>query len=474
MRRYVAFDLGAESGRAVLATLDGGALSIQELHRFANEPVQAGGTMHWDVLRLWHEMRRGLALAPEIDSIGVDTWGVDFALLSESGALLQNPVHYRDPRTDGIPERVFKVVPRDEIYDNTGVQFMQINTLFQVYALAQSEPDLLRMARHFVTIPDLLNYWLTGTITCEYTNATTTQMFDARARDWARPMLAKLGIPTHFLEPLIEPGATIGPLRHELGKAQVVVPACHDTGSAVAAIEASGSTAFISSGTWSLLGTESPAPIVTPQARSYNFTNEGGVGGTTRVLKNIMGMWLLQSCRKQWPNSDYAFLVALAQRTPRLTSLIDPDHPSFLHPPEMTGAIRAFCLQSGQTAPDTQAEYVQTILESLALKYRYVLESLSQVTGQTYRTIRVVGGGARNGVLNQYLADATGCRVLAGPVEATALGNIVMQLVATGAVDSIAAGREIVAQSYPADVYEPRESAAWDKAYPQFRHLVDG
>ncbi|MBC8088502.1 MAG: rhamnulokinase [Phycisphaerae bacterium] len=473
MRRYLAFDLGAESGRVVLGTLADGVLSIQELHRFANEPVNAGGTMHWDVLRLWHEMRRGLASAPEVDGIGVDTWGVDFALLDEAGALLQNPVHYRDTRTDGIPEQVFEIVPRDEIYENTGVQFMQINTLFQVYALAQRHPDLLKAARHFVTIPDLLNYWLTGRITCEYTNATTTQMFDTRARDWARPVLQKLGIPTAFLQPPIEPGTDIGPLRAELGKARVIAPACHDTGSAIAAIEASGATAFISSGTWSLLGTEAPAPIITPQARAYNFTNEGGVGGTTRVLKNIMGMWLLQGCRKQWQATDYASLVALAKPVSDLGSLINPDHPSFLHPHDMTAAIRAFCESTRQPLPATQSAYVQTIFESLALKYRYVLDSLAQVTRQTFRTIRVVGGGARNAVLNQYLADATGCRVLAGPVEATALGNLVMQLVATGAVESIAAGREIVAQSFPPEVFEPRGSGAWDAAYSRFLQYVE-
>jgi rhamnulokinase len=473
MRRYLAFDLGAESGRAVIATLDRGKLAIEELHRFPNEPVRAGGTMHWDVLRLWHEMQSALAKAPEVEGIGVDTWGVDFALLDETGALVQNPVHYRDPRTDGIPDRVFNIVSADEIYQNTGVQFMQINTLFQVFALAEQHPQLLRAASHFITIPDLLNYWLTGRITCEYTNATTTQMFDTRARDWARPLLDKLGLPTHLLQPVIEPGTAIGPLRPELGKAMVLAPACHDTGSAVAAIAASGDTAFISSGTWSLLGTEAPAPIITRQARTFNFTNEGGVGGTTRVLKNIMGMWLLQSCRKQWQAADYASLVALAKHDPDLGSLIDPDHPSFLHPEDMTAAIDAFCRSTNQPVPESHAAYVQTIFESLALKYRYVLDCLSQLTGQTYRVIRVVGGGARNGVLNQYLADATGCRVIAGPVEATALGNVVMQMVASGAVDSIDAGRRIVAQSFPADIFEPRGAGAWDHAYTRFRQYVE-
>jgi rhamnulokinase len=472
MRRYLAFDLGAESGRAVLATLDGSHLSINELHRFPNEPVWAGDTLHWDILRLWHEMRSGLAKAPAIDGVGVDTWGVDFALLDEAGALLQNPVHYRDSRTDGVPERVFRIVPPEEIYRNTGVQHMQINTLFQVFALAERHPKLLAAARHFLTVPDLLNYWLTGRITCEYTNATTTAMFDTRARDWARPMLKQLALPTDIFHPVIQPGTEIGRLRRELGDAAVIAPACHDTGSAVAAIAASGGAAFISSGTWSLMGTEAPVPIVTPEARAFNFTNEGGVGGTTRVLKNIMGMWLLQSCRKQWHARDYSSLVALASPQPKLESLIDPDHTSFLHPGEMTRAIDEYCRSTGQPAPSNEAAYVQTIFESLALKYRYVLECLGQLTGETYRTIRIVGGGARNAVLNQYTADATGCRVLAGPVEATALGNVVMQIVASGAVDSIAKAREIVAQSFPAEVFEPGGSGAWDKAYIRFRNYI--
>jgi rhamnulokinase len=472
MRRYLAFDLGAESGRAVLATLDGDSLSIKELHRFANEPVRAGDTLHWDVLRLWHEMRRSLTIAPEIEGVGVDTWGVDFALLDEAGALVQNPVHYRDARTDGVPERVFQIVSAEDIYRNTGVQHMQINTLFQVFALAERHPKLLAAARHFLTVPDLLDYWLTGRITCEYTNATTTGMFDTGARDWARPMLRKLGLPTEILQPVTEPGTLIGSLLPELGKAAVIAPACHDTASAVAAIAAGGDTAFISSGTWSLMGTEAPAPIITPEARAFNFTNEGGVGGTTRVLKNIIGMWLLQGCRRQWLASDYPSLVALAKSKPDLTSLIDPDHPSFLHPDDMLSAIAAYCRSTDQPVPSDQAGYVQTIFESLALKYRYVLECLGQLTGQTYRTIRVVGGGARNSILNQYLADAAGCRVLAGPVEATALGNIVMQMVASGAVESIAKGREIVAQSFPAEVFEPKESDAWDLAYARFRQYV--
>jgi rhamnulokinase len=457
MMRYLAFDLGAESGRALVATVDGGKLSMEEIHRWANEPVRAGGTLYWDVLRLWHEMRIALVNA-----------------LDKSGALLQNPVHYRDSRTDHIAPKLFEIVPAEELYALTGVQFMQINTLFQVFALSRSNPAILGAARHFVTVPDLLNYWLTGRITCEYTNASTTQMLDANTRDWARDMLASIGFPTHILQPLTEPGSVLGSLRPELGEGVVIAPACHDTGSAVAAIEASGDTAFISSGTWSLMGTESPSPIITPVSRLHNFTNEGGVGGAIRLLKNIMGMWLLQCCRKQWNTVDYGSLVALAKAEPVLASIVDPDHPSFLHPESMTAAIDAYCRSTHQPVPVGAAGYVQAIFESLALKYRYVLESLAEVTGQTYRRIRVIGGGARNATLNQYVADATGCVVIAGPVEATALGNIAMQMVATGAVDSIAAGRELIASSFPAQVFEPRGSGAWDAAYARFKQYVQG
>ena len=406
------------------------------------------------MLRLWHEMRCGLAKAPAIEGIGVDTWGVDFALLDEAGALVQNPVHYRDARTDGVPERVFRLVPAEEIYRNTGVQHMQINTLFQVFALAERHPQLLAAARHFVTVPDLLHYWLTGRITCEYTNATTTRC-SIRGSRLGSADAAEARLPTDILQPVIEPGTVIGASAAGTRQGTVIAPACHDTGSAVAAIEASGDTAFISSGTWSLMGTEAPAPIVTPEARAFNFTNEGGVGGTTRVLKNIMGMWLLQGCRKQWHASDYASLVALAKPEPDLTSLIDPDHRFVPAPGGHDVRDRRILPFDKSAGPVDQAAYVQTIFESLALKYRYVLDSLGQLTGETYRTIRVVGGGARNSVLNQYLADATGCRVLAGPVEATALGNIVMQMVASGAVDSIARVARLSRNRFRRKVFEP-------------------
>lgn len=475
-RQYLAFDIGAESGRALLAHFDGQTIHFDEIHRFSNEPVLTAGELHWDVLRIWHEMQRGLNAAysfgaESLAGVGVDTWGVDFALLGEGGALLGNPFHYRDPRTDGVLDRILTVVPAQEIYAATGIQFMQINTLCQLYAAQERTPKLLARAETFLTIPDLLNYWLTGTQSCEFTNATTTQMFDPVRRDWARPLLEKLGLPTQFLRPVVDAGTVLGPLREELlsrsglRSATVIAPACHDTGSAVAAISSEGQTAFISSGTWSLMGAEIPSPVVNEAARKANFTNEGGVCGTTRLLKNIMGMWLLQSCRKEWNNLEYGALVALASSKPSLRAIVDPDHPAFLHPRSMTEALKEYCRTTGQPEPREPADFVQIVLESLALKYRYVLDLLRKVTGRNYTGIRVVGGGARNRVLNQFTAEATGCRVLAGPVEATALGNIVMQLVATGAVGSLEEARQIVDHSFPVEVFEPSDPALWDVAY---------
>lgn len=479
---YLAFDLGAESGRAVVGTFAGGLLDIHEVHRFANEPVRAGGSLHWDVLRLWHEIQRGMSIAAErtkdIASIGVDTWGVDYALLTEEGSLLENPYHYRDERTDGMPEQVFARVPANEVYAATGIQFMQINTLFQVFAATRRNRRLVEMASHLLTIPDLLNYWLTNTIGCEFTNATTTQMLDPRTGTWATEMLTKLDIPVRILPQIVQPGTRLGPLREPLQqmsglrKAVVIAPACHDTGSAVAAVKSTGRTAFISSGTWSLMGAEISAPIINEETRRLNFTNEGGVNGTIRLLKNITGMWLLQGCRKQWSleglPSDYAELVALGNPRPSLRMLIDPNDPMFLHPASMTEAIRRYCQESGQPAPERQQEFVQLILESLALSYRRVLESLQGVTGREYEEIRVVGGGARNRLLNQFTADATGRRVVAGPVEATALGNLAVQMAATGAVSSIQEAREVIDRSFPTEVFEPSNQAEWKSAYERF------
>jgi rhamnulokinase len=484
-KRYLAIDLGAESGRAVLGSSDGNTVGLEEIHRFPNEPVRTGDELHWDMLRLWHETQKGIRAAAgrgltELDGIGVDTWGVDFALLGERGTLLGNPYHYRDVRTDGTMERVFARVPADEIYAETGIQFMQLNSLFQLFAAAEQTPKLVDLAEHFLTVPDLLNYWLSGVMATEFTIASTTQMYNPVTKDWARGILERLVLPTRFLKPIVQPGTALGPLKPELlcglKSATLIAPACHDTGSAVAAIPLSESTIYISSGTWSLMGAEIPAPIISDEARRLNFTNEGGVGGTIRLLKNIMGMWLLQGCRRKWASEgheyDYGTLVGLAGTEPVLRSIVEPDDDRFLRPEDMTAAIAGYCERTRQPVPSLPGEFVQVVLESLALKYRYVVECLERITGRKYTDIRVVGGGSRNRVLNQFTADATGCRVTAGPIEATALGNIAMQMVGTGAVASIAEARSLIDRSFPTETFEPRDRARWDAAYIRIRQIA--
>jgi len=482
----LAFDLGATSGRAILGRLGGGKLELQEVHRFPNEPVRYNGELHWDMPRLWREVQTGLHAAARggpVDAIGVDTWGVDYALLGERGILLENPYHYRDQRTLGMVEKAAAAVGSDRIYDATGIQFMALNTLYQLYAASQRTPKLLALAESLLTIPDLLNYWLAGVQVCEYTEATTTQFLDRRTRAWATGLLSDLGIPTHFLKPIVQSGAVLGGLRAELAQpealksALVVAPACHDTGSAVAAVRTGGSTAFLSSGTWSLLGTEVPEAIVSADSRRFNFTNEGGVGGTFRLLKNITGMWLLEESRKAWGVEDrqysYAEICEMASFQVAV-SVIDPDDALFVNPENMPRAIDTYCARTGQRAPTNPGEYTRVILESLALKYRSVLEQLGGIAGTRFEQIRVIGGGCRNAMLNQFTADATGCRVLAGPAEATALGNIAMQLVGIGAMPSIDDARSLIERSFPVEIFEPAQSAVWDRAYANFKTLSRG
>jgi rhamnulokinase len=484
--QFLAFDLGAESGRAMLGRLRAGVLDLAEICRFPNEPVRESASLHWDMLRLWLEMQRALervqGLGGPLESVGVDTWGCDYGLLGERGELLGNPYHYRDSRTDGVMEAVFERVPRERIYDMTGTQFLTFNTLYQLVAACETTPRLLAAATRFGTIPDIFNYWLTGVLRAEFSNATTTQMVDARARTWATELLCELGIPTDLLPPLVEPGTVIGSLRpvasHALEGTPVVAPACHDTGSAVASVAAVGTRAFISSGTWSLLGMEIQQPIITPRAHDANFTNEGGVAGTTRLLKNITGLWLLQSCRRSWAQSglhyEYSELMEAANDE-RLAfrSLFNPDHGSFLHPPDMPRAIADYCRRTAQPQPTGPAEYTRAILESLAFRYRSVLEALQELTGVKITEIQIVGGGSRNRLLNQFTADATGCHVLAGPVEATALGNIAVQMLATGAVSSLAEARGIVAHSFPVERFEPVAVDRWAVHYRRFQEYVE-
>jgi rhamnulokinase len=483
---FLAFDLGAESGRAMSGRLRSGVLDLAEVCRFANEPVREHGSLHWDILRLWTEMRRGLERLESdvrgLDSIGVDAWGCDYGLLGERGELLGNPYHYRDARTDGVMEAVFGKVSRASIYDVTGTQFLSFNTLYQLIAARQRTPRLLDAATGFGTIPDLLNYWLTGVLRAEYTAATTTQMVDARARNWADALLHQLEIPTRLLPALVEPGTVIGGLKGSVAArlegTPVVAPACHDTGSAVASVPAFGGRAFLSSGTWSLLGTEIPQPIISPRTLEANFTNEGGVCGTTRLLKNIGGLWLLQSCRRGWARDgytyDYAELMdAAADERYAFASLFDPDDPTFLHPPDMASAIGEYCRRTSQPEPTGPAALTRAILESLAFKYRVVLDTIEEVTGIPITEVQIVGGGSRNRLLNQFTADATGRTVLAGPAEATALGNIAMQMLAIGAVSSLADARRIIEYSFPVDRFEPEAADRWAVHYRRFQDYVE-
>jgi rhamnulokinase len=477
---YLAFDFGAESGRAVLAQLQSGILTIEEVHRFANEPVEYGGSLHWDVPKLWLEVRKALARLGEVElaGIGVDAWGVDYALLGERGELLQNPYHYRDRRTEGVMEEVLGKVDREEIYKATGIQFMPINTLYQLFAARRQTPRLLEAARCLLTIPDLFHYWLTGNAVCEFTNATTTQMVDPVKRGWAAALMQRLELPAHLPAPIVEPGSVLGTLLPDIAGhsalegTTVIAPACHDTGSAVAAISARDGTAFLSSGTWSLLGTELDCPVITSDALRLNFTNEGGVNGTTRLLKNVMGLWMLQGCRQSWTTQglsyDYRELIEIATREPSFRHLVDPDDESFLRPPNMLSAINQFCTRTHQPVPQEPGAYVRAVLESLAFKYRLVLRNLEHVTGKHIGQIHIIGGGSKNRLLNQLTADATGRRVLAGPAEATALGNVAVQILATGGAASLQEVRAIVDRSFPIEVFEPLETDKWDQHAERF------
>lgn len=482
---YLAFDFGAESGRAVLAHLQSGILTTEEVHRFQNEPVEYGGSLHWDVPRLWLEVRKSLACVEQVElaGIGIDAWGVDYALLGERGDLLQNPYHYRDRRTQGIMEEVFRKMRKEEIYGATGIQFMSINTLYQLFAAQRDTPALVKAAKQLLTIPDLFNYWLTGNAVCEFTNATTTQLVDPFRRSWATGLMQKIGLRPELPAPIVEPGTIIGTLRpsmtqnSSLARTPVIAPACHDTGSAVAAITARDGTVFLSSGTWSLIGTELDAPVVTPQALKLNFTNEGGVNGTTRLLKNVMGLWMLQACRNYWStkgqSADYRELVELAGREPAFKHLVDPDDECFLRPANMPAAIDDFCKKTNQPTPSSPGAYVRCVLESLALKYRAVLRSLEQLCGKRIEQIRVIGGGSKNRLLNQFTADATGLKVLVGPAEATALGNVAVQILATGDAGSLKEVRAIVDRSFPTEVFNPVEPTRWDEQARRFQQYSE-
>jgi rhamnulokinase len=498
---FLAVDLGAESGRVVLGRLVNRRFELEEIHRFPNAgfplPSQRGAppSLHWDVLRLWSEIQQGVTLAAHkaqtrIDSLGVDTWGVDFGLLDGNDELIGIPYHYRDSRTDDILPAAFGIVPQEEIYLQTGIQFMQINSLFQLLAMTRSAAPTLDAARTFLNMSDLFNFWLSGVKTSEFTIATTTQCFNPQQKNWAFPLLERMGIPGRIFKEIVPPGTVLGPVRGEIGREpgcedlKIVATAGHDTACAVAAVPASETDyIYISSGTWSLVGVEVSQPVISPASLKLNFTNEGGVGGNYRLLKNVMGMWLLQECRREWSLEGQAYsyddLTRMASQAPGWRSWIRPSNPLFFHPggagaESMSSRIRSFCRDTGQPVPETRGQITHCILESLALEYRRICGQLASLLGRELPILHIVGGGSRNDLLNQFTASATARTVIAGPVEATATGNILVQAIAGGYLESLEEGRSIVRASQEIRVFQPVTDHHWDDAYHRYLSLDAG
>lgn len=509
----LAFDLGAGSGRAVIGRLTKGnetgaerpLISVSEVHRFPNDPVQAGGRLHWDILRLLHEIKQGIRKAQlqygtgspiaeevtdslqadstSIASIGIDSWAVDFGLLDKNGELLGNPYHYRDRHTDGMIEELGELLGRERIFAESGIQFLPFNTIYQLYALKKADSPLLKQAETLLMIPDLLIYFLTGEKVCEFTNASTTQLLHPVRKNWNAQTLERLGVSAELLLPPVQPGTVVGKLSPEvtdeldIPEIPVIAVGEHDTASAVAAVPADGEPfAYLICGTWSLLGTEVSEPVLGPQALEWNFTNEGGVGGTYRLLRNIMGLWLLQESKRHWDNSgasrSFEELVRLAEQAEPFRCLINPDDDMFLPPGDMPERIQAFCRQTGQYVPQTEGEIVRCIMESLALTYRRVLERTESLAGASYSGLHMVGGGINNKMLCQFTSNAIGRPVWAGPVEASAIGNVLVQLMALGEIANLQEGRAIVRNSFPIEEYEPKQSEEWRQAYVSFLKLV--
>ena len=481
-RRVLAFDFGASSGRAVLARYDGETISLEEIHRFSNDPVSVRGTLYWDVLRLYHEIKQGIGKAVQrggFDAVGIDTWGVDFGLLDRNGNLMENPVHYRDLRTQGVPEELYRVIPAQSLYNRTGIQLMRINTIFQLYALKTRRPELLAQAACLLLIPDLFAFWLTGERRAEYTIASTTQLLDPVRGAWSAELIRALGLPEGLFPPLIDAGERYGTLSPalcgELGckPVPVIAAATHDTASAVVSVPSTaGEFAYISCGTWSLFGTETAAPVISPLSRRYNFTNEGGFARSNRLLKNIMGLWLIQESRRQYAREgeevSYADLEREALASAPFLCFIDPDDPAFETPGDLPARIRDYCARTGQPAPRTRGAVMRCIYESLALKYRFTLARLCEITGKMFDALHIVGGGTKDGLLCRMAADACGVRVLAGPAEATAMGNAAVQLLALGEFPDLGAARRAVAQSVQPMEYQPQNPAAWEEPYRRF------
>lgn len=485
-KRVLAFDFGASSGRAIIGCFDGDKITLEEVHRFSNDPVSVGGTVYWDVLRLFYEIKQGIIkakIAGGFDSIGIDTWGVDFGLIDSEGKLMENPVHYRDARTAGLVDEAFKTMPKEKLYGITGIQFMELNTLFQLISLKKYRPWMLERADKMLFMPDLFGYMLTGKMCAEYSIASTSQLIDLDKKTWSREILDAFGIKESVFAPLVQPGTVLGELSKEVceecGVDPVpVISVCgHDTQSAITSVPCEdGDFAFLSSGTWSLFGTELDKPIVNETSMNINITNEGGFDGSTGFLKNIIGLWLIQESRRQWKREgkeySYADLEKLALAAEPFKCFIDPDAPEFVPHGNIPERVREFCRKTGQYVPETVGEIMRCIYESLAMKYRLTFEKLRECTERDYPVIHVIGGGTKDGLLCQMTANSCDRTVKAGPIEATVMGNVAVQLMSDGSVKNIGQARKIVAESSELKTFEPKDTDKWAGAYEDFLKVV--
>ena len=484
--KVLALDFGASSGRAIVGTFDGEKISLKEIHRFTNDPVILVDTMYWDVLRLFHDIKTGLIKAKQegkIQSLGIDTWGVDFGLLDKNGKLLENPVHYRDARTKGMMEKVFSKIDKEKLYNVTGNQFMELNTIFQLMAIKEQQPELLDRAETMLLMPDLLNYFLSKEKCTEYTIASTTQLLDAKSKKWSSEIIENLNLPKNIFTNIVQPGTKIGKLSKEISEElgidsiDVIAVAGHDTQSAMVAVPTQEEDfIFLSCGTWSLLGTELAEPIINETSAKLNITNEGGAANKTSFLKNIIGLWLIQESRRQWirEGKEYGFgeLEQMASKVGKIDSFIDTDNEEFIPAGNVPKRIREYCERTGQYVPQNEAEIVRCIDQSLAIKYRYALEQIEASTGKKYQAINIIGGGIQSKLLCQLTANVCGRKVIAGPVEATVMGNIALQLIALGEIKDIKEAREVIANSENVTVYEPQNDEDWDAIYNKVKESL--
>lgn len=500
MKHYLALDLGAESGRAILGTIQNGKITLSEEHRFltgaesvptmypnlVSPELDGDCSLLWDFTRFWHEIKKSIHLVGKkvkIESVGVDTWGVDFAVLDKKGLLVCSPYNYRDSRSNGMMEEAFHRIPKEKIYELTGIQFMQINALYQLLAMSIRNASLFAAVDKFMMVPDLINYWLSGKVVAEFTETTTSQLYNPRTHQWSDEIIGAMGFPRNIFPEVVAPGTILGPMRKSVANETgvqplVITPACHDTGSAVSAIPAEVEDfIWISSGTWSIVGMNTPEPIINEASYKYNFTNEGGLDGTYRFSKNVMGLWVVQQCRQQWMNEgreySYTELTEWAKSAALLKSFVDPDYAEFLRPGKTAERVKEYCQITGQPVPQTEGEIIRAVLQGLALRYRYVIEKLEEVSGRKMSTIHIIGGGTKNQLLSQFTADALGRRVITGPIEATGIGNIIIQAIANKDIGSWKEGVSIIHNSFEILTFDPGDKKPWDKAFELFKSHLD-